>query len=204
MSKTWDASTINDPHQAGAKTSPKATKWKCLGALPNATSTVTGYQANIINMLQLGWFCPGKWIIWPKNQHTISQHTSLVLGLLEESKQLQCWEVEHLEHATTAPEVIGNSPLSIDILKSVPSFATIFQHHPTHQSCLTVSPHLQATSSMSTALPPQPKHLAMVLALHHQAMVAVLVHRSCGKHGATSLGRQHLRHHTPTVSWWWS
>ena len=42
VSKTWDASTINDPHQAGAKTSPKATKWKCLGALPNATSTVTG------------------------------------------------------------------------------------------------------------------------------------------------------------------
>ena len=162
------------------------------------------HQANIFNMLQLGVVCPGKWIIWPKNQHTISQHTSLVLGLLEESKQLQCWEVEHLEDATTAPEVIGNSPLSIDILKSVPSFATIFQHHPTHQSCLTVSPHLQATSSMSTALPPQPKHLAMVLALHHQAMVAVLVHRSCGKHGATSLGRQHLRHHTPTVSWWWS
>ena len=34
VSKTWDASTINDPHQAGAKTSPKATKWKCPGALP--------------------------------------------------------------------------------------------------------------------------------------------------------------------------
>ena len=56
VSKTWDASTINDRHQSGAKISPKATKWKCLGALPNATSTVTGTKLTSSTCFNWGGF----------------------------------------------------------------------------------------------------------------------------------------------------